>query len=129
MLPFSIYRSLRADGAGNPVDLDAAEKGKTVLTVEGRKNILGVQGQLFAETIRSFNGVEYLLFPKIMGLAERGWNAYPAWEELRGAQEQQAFNKALALYYEKNQRYGNALLGKERYQFPPASSGIVGEGR
>ena len=101
MLPFSIYRSLRADGAGNPVDLDAAEKGKTVLTAEGRKNILGVQGQLFAETIRSFNGVEYLLFPKIMGLAERGWNAYPAWEELRGAQEQQAFNKALALYYEK----------------------------
>lgn len=101
MLPFSIYRSLRADGAGNPVDLDAAEKGKTVLTAEGRKNILGVQGQLFAETIRSFNGVEYLLFPKIMGLAERGWNAYSAWEELRGAQEQQAFNKALALYYEK----------------------------
>ena len=101
MLPFSIYRSLRMDGAGNPVDLDAAEKGKTVLTAEGRKNILGVQGQLFAETIRSFNGVEYLLFPKIMGLAERGWNAYPAWEELRGAQEQQAFNKALALYYEK----------------------------
>lgn len=37
-----------------------------------------------------------------MGLAERGWNAYPAWEELRGAQEQQAFNKALALYYEKS---------------------------
>lgn len=101
MLPFSIYRSLRMDGAGNSVDLDAAEKGKTVLTAEGRKNILGVQGQLFAETIRSFNGVEYLLFPKIMGLAERGWNAYPAWEELRGAQEQQAFNKALALYYEK----------------------------
>ena len=101
MLPFSIYRSLRTDGAGNPVDLDAAEKGKTVLTAEGRKNILGVQGQLFAETIRSFNGVECLLFPKIMGLAERGWNAYPAWEELRGAQEQQAFNKALALYYEK----------------------------
>ena len=101
MLPFSIYRSLRTDGAGDSVDLDKAEKGKTVLTAEGRKNILGVQGQLFAETIRSFSGVEYLLFPKIMGLAERGWNAYPAWEKLRGAQEQQAFDKALALYYEK----------------------------
>ena len=101
MLPFSIYRSLRTDGAGDSVDLDKAEKGKTVLTAEGRTNILGVQGQLFAETIRSFSGVEYLLFPKIMGLAERGWNAYPAWEKLRGAQEQQAFDKALALYYEK----------------------------
>ena len=101
MLPFSIYRSLRTDGAGDSVDLDKAEKGKTVLTAEGRTNILGVQGQLFAETIRSFSGVEYLLFPKIMGLAERGWNAYPAWEKLRGAQKQQAFDKALALYYEK----------------------------
>ena len=101
MLPFSIYRSLRTDGAGDSVDLDKAEKGKTVLTAEGRTNILGVQGQLFAETIRSFSGVEYLLFPKILGLAERGWNAYPAWEKLRGAQEQQAFDKALALYYEK----------------------------
>ena len=40
-------------------------------------------------------------FPKIMGLAERGWNAYPAWEELWVHREQQAFNKALALYYEK----------------------------
>lgn len=101
MLPFSIYRSLRTDRAGNPVDLDKAEKGKTTLTAEGKKNILGVQGQLFAETIRSFDGVEYLLFPKLMGLAERGWNAYPAWENLSGTQEQQAFNKALALYYEK----------------------------
>lgn len=41
MLPFSIYRSLRTDGAGNPVDLDAAEKGKTVLTAEGRKKYPG----------------------------------------------------------------------------------------
>lgn len=101
MLPFSIYRSLRTDRAGNPVDLEQAGKGKTALTAVGKKNILGVQGQLFAETIRSFDGVEYLLFPKIMGLAERGWNAYPAWEGLQGAQEQQAFDKALALYYEK----------------------------
>lgn len=101
MLPFSIYRSLRTDGAGNAVDLDKAERGKVALTAEGKKHILGVQGQLFAETIRSFDGVEYLLFPKIMGLAERGWNACPAWGKLTGVQEQQAFDKALALYYEK----------------------------
>lgn len=101
MLPFSIYRSLRTDGAGNAVDLDKAERGKVALTAEGKKHILGVQGQLFAETIRSFDGVEYLLFPKIMGLAERGWNACPAWGKLTGAQEQHAFDKALALYYEK----------------------------
>ncbi len=101
MLPYSIYRSLRVDKAGNPINLDEAEKGKTALTEIGKQNIIGVQGQLFAETIRSFEGVEYLLFPKLMGLAERGWNAHPAWESLSGVQEQQAFNQALALYYEK----------------------------
>ena len=91
MLPFSIYRSLRVDMAGNPIDLDNAEKGKTALTEIGKKHIMGVQGQLFAETIRSFDGVEYLLFPKILGLAERGWNAHPVWENLSGMREQQAF--------------------------------------
>lgn len=101
MLPFSIYRSVRTNKAGDLIDLSNAEKGKTMLTEVGKQNILGVQGQLFAETIRSFDGVEYLLFPKLMGLVERGWNAHPAWESLTGAQEQQAFNQALALYYEK----------------------------
>lgn len=101
MLPFSIYRSVRTDMAGDPIDLNNAEKGKTALTEVGKKNIMGVQGQLFAETIRGFEGVEYLLFPKIMGLAERGWDAHPAWEHLAGTKEQQAFNQALALYYEK----------------------------
>lgn len=101
MLPFSIYRSLRTNMAGDPVDLSTAGKGKTTLTEVGKKNIIGVQGQLFAETIRSYEGVEYLLFPKLMGLAERGWNAHPAWEALTGTQEQQSFNQALALYYEK----------------------------
>lgn len=101
MLPYSIYRSLRKDRAGNPIDLSNAEKGKTSLTEVGKKNIAGVQGQLFAETIRNFDGVEYLLFPKLMGLVERGWNAHPAWESLSGAKERQAFDTALALYYEK----------------------------
>lgn len=104
MLPFSIYRSMRADRAGNPIDLDEASKGKTVLTEMGKRNIIGVQGQLFAETIRHFEGVEYLLFPKLMGLAERGWNAHPAWESLSGTAEQQAFRQALAAYYLKISR-------------------------
>lgn len=101
MLPFSIYRSLRVDMAGNSIDLNRAEEGKTVLTETGKQHIMGVQGQLFAETIRSFDGVEYMLFPKILGLVERGWNAHPVWESLSGVQEQLAFNQALSHYYEK----------------------------
>ena len=130
MLPYSIYRSRRIDKAGNPVDLDHAEKGKTTLTENGKKNILGVQGQLFAETIRSYEGVEYLLFPKLMGLAERGWNAHPAWEALSGAQEQQAFNQALALYEEKISAKEMPCWAKNGVNFRLAQPGLkIEEGR
>lgn len=37
-------------------------------------NVLGVQGQLWSETIRTPQDLETLIFPKILGLAERGWN-------------------------------------------------------
>lgn len=41
-------------------------------------NILGVQAQLWTETIRSFDDVCYDSFPKILGVFERGWNSVPA---------------------------------------------------
>ena len=101
MLPFDVYRSSRTDMAGNPVEISSAGKGKTTLTASGRKQIKGVQAQLFAETIRGFQWVEYYTFPKVMGLVERGWNAHPDWETLSGAAEQQTFDRDLALFYEK----------------------------
>ena len=73
--------------AGNPVEISSAGKGKTTLTASGRKQIKGVQAQLFAETIRGFQWVEYYMFPKVMGLVERGWNAHPDWETLSGVAE------------------------------------------
>ncbi len=50
---------------------DGSEKGK----------VIGVSGKLFAETIRSREDMERLLFPKCLGLAERGWNAKPTYTE------------------------------------------------
>ena len=125
MLPFSIYRSLRVDMAGNPIDLNNAEKGKTALTEIGKKHIMGVQGQLFAETIRSFDGVEYLLFPKILGLAERGWNAHPAWENLSGIREEQAFDQTLALYYEKISKSEMPYWAKNGINFRLPQPGLL----
>lgn len=40
-----------------------------------RKNIAGVSGQLFSETMRSPAMLESFLLPKMLGLAERAWNA------------------------------------------------------
>lgn len=97
MLPFSIYRSSRCDLHDNPVDLDRASEGKTPLNDPSK--IRGVQAQLFSETIRGPQWAEYYIFPKILGLVERGWNAHPRWENLRGEAEQQAFNSDVARFY------------------------------
>lgn len=43
--------------------------------------VIGVSGQLFAETIRGREDMERLLFPKCFGLAERGWNGTPTYNE------------------------------------------------
>ena len=42
---------------------------------EARGRVLGIQGQLFAETVRNLATVQTHLFPKVYGLAERAWNA------------------------------------------------------
>ena len=37
-------------------------------------NVIGMNAQLWGEVIRSFNQVEWQIYPKIYGLAERAWN-------------------------------------------------------
>ena len=78
--PYDMYRSVRWDDHRRPLDLTHSGEGKPALTPEGRKNIIGVQGQLWTETIRCFDHVTYYFFPKALGLFERGWNATPVWE-------------------------------------------------
>ncbi len=45
------------------------------------KNVIGVSGQIFGETLRSFEQLQTYLFPKWLGLAERGWNANPSYND------------------------------------------------
>ena len=78
LLPYDMYRSVRWDDHGKIKDISHAADGKTAL--EAPQNIIGVQGQLWSETIRSFDHVTYYLFPKALGLLERGWNASPSWQ-------------------------------------------------
>ena len=77
--PFDMYRSVRWDDYGNPVDLTHAGEGKPALAPAAKPNIIGIEGHLWAETLRSFDHVTYYFFPKSLGLFERGWNATPRW--------------------------------------------------
>ena len=53
------------------------------------RGFAGIQAQLWSETIRTDAGVDYMLFPRLLALAERAWSAAP-WEPayVPGAQYQ-----------------------------------------
>ncbi|HGF7478060.1 TPA: family 20 glycosylhydrolase [Vibrio mimicus] len=68
--PFNIYANGKTDKLGNPV---AWNPDWVHLTEEGKKNVVGLQGQLFGENLKSPEIMEYLTFPKLLGVAERAW--------------------------------------------------------
>lgn len=104
MQPFNIYQSIRRSPNGQPLTSIESSKDKEPLEFKGREYILGVQGQLFSETIRDFDMVTYYLFPKLLGLADRGWNVQPYWIK---SQDENDYLVAISLF---NQKIGEKEL-------------------
>ena len=96
-------------------------EGKTPLN--NRENIIGVQAQLWGETLRNFDEVQYLILPKIMGVAERGWNASLAW-----AGDESATSEARARYNLDIATWELPRLHKHGYNYRVPQPGIIVKG-
>ena len=96
LLPYDIYRSVRWDDKGRMRDIATLPEGKTHLEV--KENIVGVQAQLWTETVRCFDHVTSYVFPKVCGVFERAWNASPSWEGTTIADDP-SFLQELDRYY------------------------------
>jgi hexosaminidase len=51
----------------------------------GEDSILGVEAPLWSETLRTFEDVEFMAFPRLAGIAEIGWSTATGrhWSEYR----------------------------------------------
>ena len=119
--PFNVYRSARRDISGKRNNLATIDNGKPA--IEKKENIVGVQGQLWTETNRGYSTVQLYVFPKIFGIVERGWNAYPAWG---------ADNEDSKLYLDQRAHYNMQiglrelpLLAKRGANFHIGQPGII----
>ncbi len=56
-----------------------ARVGKDRLTDYGKRRVLGIQANLFTETVRDAGRIDHLVMPRLIAVAERGWAANPAW--------------------------------------------------
>lgn len=79
-MPDNLYanaqRTLEGERIGNLNDL----VGKVNEPLRATQNIIGMQGQLWTETVRTVEQVEEMVFPRLIALAERAWHK-AAWEE------------------------------------------------
>ena len=119
MLPFNIYKSIRQNRRGEPVDIEASAKTKLPLANGAEVQIKGIQGQLWAETIRNYDMVERSLFPKMFGLIERAWNTNPEWSA-----NETLYPEALEYYNAKIAQYELPRLHCWNVNFRVAQPGI-----
>jgi len=85
MTPFNHFISNDFDIQGNPVDAAELARTHVALTPEGRERIIGLQGQLWTETVKGPDRMFYYLLPKMLGLAERAWSPDPEWSRISSA--------------------------------------------
>ena len=119
-LPANIYATARTAVDGTPIDITTAAAGKVAL--EKPQNVIGVQAQLWGETLRSFDEVQYMLLPKMMGVSERAWNAIPEWS--KNLADAAAYNDARHQYNLKIGTRELPLLRGKGYNFRVGPPGI-----
>ena len=119
-LPANIYASARTAVDGTPLNITTAGDGKAKL--EKPENIIGIQAQLWGETLRSFDEVQYMLLPKMMGVSERAWTAMPEWS--KNLTDNQTYNEARHQYNLKIGTRELPLLKGMGYTFRVGPPGI-----
>jgi len=77
-IPYDYLKNTREDNNGRP--LDATEfSNKESLTDYGKSNIMGIQGLVWGETVKGEERLEFMLLPRLLGVAERAWAKSPDW--------------------------------------------------
>jgi hexosaminidase len=75
--PYNYWVNATIDRMGNAID-PATWDSKVHLNPAAKKNIMGMEGLLWSENMKTEELVEYAAFPKLLGIAERAWNPDPA---------------------------------------------------
>jgi hexosaminidase len=81
--PFNMFRTTEETAMGKPMKEEFV--GKELLRPDARKNVLGVEAQLWSETIKGRGMMEYSILPKLMGFAESAWGPERSWENVADA--------------------------------------------
>ncbi|MCZ6521195.1 MAG: family 20 glycosylhydrolase, partial [Bacteroidetes bacterium] len=91
-IPYDVFKSTKEDVSGRPFDQATDFEGMERLKEDQKSNIIGLQGQLWSETIKGRDMLETYYLPKMLGLAERAWVGQAEWGTV---QDQESREKAV----------------------------------
>jgi len=124
MAPYDVYKTANFDTFGRLGETAGTYPDKQTLAITNRKNILGLQAQLWSETLKGAQMMEYYVVPKLFAFAEKAWAQAPAWEQEPNITRR---NKAILVgWNELANRIGqhefskiDARFGAYNYRIPP----------
>lgn len=83
--PFNSFVTNLKTSMGQSIDPEQAYAGLERLRPENARNIVGLQAQLWGETIKGNEMLEYSALPKLIGYAESAWTKERPWENQKNA--------------------------------------------
>lgn len=78
-MPDNYYANADRTSAGAPITNLEAMVGRELPPLRQPENLVGMQGQVWSETIRTGEQLEHMIYPRLFALAERAWHK-AAWE-------------------------------------------------
>jgi hexosaminidase len=126
MLPFNVFESTRRDEMGKPYIPEVDYVNMEQLKPEARKNIVGLQAQLWGETLKGEKMLEYYTLPKLFGFAQRAWQGTPSWAGKDDNTRISDYGQFLKTVSEKELVLLDQINGGYHYRIPPP--GIKEEG-
>ncbi|MEL6944792.1 MAG: family 20 glycosylhydrolase, partial [Bacteroidota bacterium] len=123
VIPYDIFKSTTHDPMGNEFDQEKDYAQLERLKPNAKSKILGLQGELWSETVKGSEMLEYYYLPKLIGLAERAWAAQPEWalleeQETRAKALDQAWNIAANTIAQQELPRLSKLSGGYNYRIP-----------
>ena len=85
-VPPDVFKNADRNTMGQPI-AESSMADRVRPTAEGLRHIIGIQGLLWGENLRSPERFEYMAFPRMICLAERAWARSPAWATINDASE------------------------------------------
>ncbi|MCE1199640.1 MAG: carbohydate-binding domain-containing protein [Marinilabiliales bacterium] len=121
--PFDLFKTTVRTAMGRKIDTKVEYANKVRLKPEARKNIKGVQAQIWSETIKGPEMLEYYYLPRLIAFAETAWSKERVWEKtedqkLREEQIEQGWNKIANLLGSKELERLSLLNGGYNYRVP-----------